>query len=88
LDPAPNTKPVVIAELRAVTALAVDSEHLCVVVGGSATQPGEVRCWGSNRNGQLGDGMDLVEGYPGDPKAQFLRTKPVRDRDVSLESTH
>jgi alpha-tubulin suppressor-like RCC1 family protein len=83
IDAAPNPKPIVIEGLPAVSALAIGGEHICVVVGGSAMEPGEVRCWGSNRNGQLGDGVDLVKGYPGDLKEQFLRTKPVAVRDAA-----
>jgi alpha-tubulin suppressor-like RCC1 family protein len=82
VDTAPNPQPKVIDGLPAVSSLALGGEHICAIVGGSAMLAGDVRCWGSNRNGQLGDGMDLAAGYAGDPKEQFLRTKPVAVRQA------
>lgn len=60
-----------------VSQLAVGSEHACAVLGGAAGTPGEVRCWGSNRSGQLGDGLDLNAGYSGPTEQKYVRTKPV-----------
>jgi len=60
-----------------VSSVSVGGEHACVVLGGAAGRPGEVRCWGANRAGQLGDGLELATGYPGDPAQKYLRSKPV-----------
>lgn len=68
-------------DLPAVTSLSVGSEHVCAIVGGGPKTPGEVRCWGSNRFGQLGDGLDLTKGYADDPNATFVRTRPVAVRE-------
>jgi Regulator of chromosome condensation (RCC1) repeat/Repeat of unknown function (DUF5648) len=45
-----STTPVAIAGLGAVAALALGAEHTCAV-----TLAGAVRCWGRNREGQLGN---------------------------------
>lgn len=47
------------------SALAIGKKHMCMVAGSTAGAPGKVSCWGLNRGGQLGDGMDLAAGYPG-----------------------
>ena len=60
-----------------VSHLSVGGEHACAVFGGAAGTPGEVRCWGSNRSGQLGDGLDLNVGYTGTAEQKYVRTKPV-----------
>jgi alpha-tubulin suppressor-like RCC1 family protein len=83
IDSAPHPLPTPIPGLPAVRELSVGGEHLCAIVGGSAMQPGEVRCWGNNRNGQLGDGVDLALGYSGDPAEQFIRKTPVKVREVA-----
>ena len=60
-----------------VSHLSVGSEHGCAVLGGAAGTPGEVRRWGSNRAGQLGDGLDLNAGYAGPADQKYVRTTPV-----------
>jgi len=63
-----------------VSSLSVGGEHVCAVFGGAARQPGDVRCWGANRAGQLGDGLDLNAGYADSPEQKFIRATPVSVR--------
>lgn len=56
------------------SSVAIGKKHVCLVSGSAAGAPGPVSCWGLNRSGQLGDGMDLVNGY-GD--AKFSRGTPL-----------
>lgn len=46
-----SSKPVTVKGISGATSVTVGYEHACAVVGG-----GEVKCWGSNSDGQLGDG--------------------------------
>ncbi len=77
LDAAPHPTFSTVEVPPTVSHLSVGGEHACVVLGGAAGTPGEVRCWGSNRAGQLGDGLDLNAGYTGPADQKYVRTKPV-----------
>ena len=46
-----SSKPVTVKGISGAKSVAVGYEHACAVIGG-----GEVKCWGSNSDGQLGDG--------------------------------
>ena len=56
------------------SSVAIGKKHVCVVSGSAAGAPGKVSCWGLNRGGQLGDGMDLVAGYG---NGTFSRATPL-----------
>lgn len=63
------------------SSLAVGRSHGCAVLGGGSGQKGQVACWGQNQDGQLGDGMNLENGYPDVPSAlSRIRSTPVRVR--------
>jgi alpha-tubulin suppressor-like RCC1 family protein len=81
VDDAAHATPSTIA-LTDVTSLSVGAEHVCAIVGGGPATPGTVYCWGNNRNGQLGDGMDLTTGYGALGPTQFVRGTPVAVRDL------
>jgi alpha-tubulin suppressor-like RCC1 family protein len=51
--------PVTVAGLSAVVAISGVSDHICSIVSG-----GEVKCWGSNSDGQLGDGTKTSSWTP------------------------
>lgn len=59
------------------SSVAIGEGHVCAVLGGAAGQKGRVHCWGSNAQGQLGDGLDLATGYAGAEALKFTRTLPV-----------
>jgi alpha-tubulin suppressor-like RCC1 family protein len=50
--------PALAADLHEVVEIAAGARHSCArsAVDGSALTPGELHCWGANREGQLGDG--------------------------------
>lgn len=61
------------------SALSVGATHACAVLGTAAGQKGPVSCWGQNQSGQLGDGLDVDVGYPGEPdNLKRVRATPVK----------
>ena len=50
-----SNTPVLVSGLNNVSQIALGYTHSCAVIG-SGSEAGQVRCWGSNYNGQLGDG--------------------------------
>lgn len=59
------------------TAFAAGGDHTCAILGGVET--GQLRCWGSNASGQLGDGTTVTPGVA--PDARPLGTPvPVSGR--------
>ncbi|MFO0663951.1 MAG: hypothetical protein U0174_08370 [Polyangiaceae bacterium] len=75
-DPHPSWSNVT---LPSASALAVGRKHVCAILGAAAGSPGRVSCWGLNRTGQLGDGIDLDKGYA---DGTFSRPAPVAVRAV------
>lgn len=75
-DPHPSWSNVT---LPSASALAVGRKHVCAILGAAAGAPGRVSCWGLNRTGQLGDGIDLDKGYA---DGTFSRPAPVAVRAV------
>ena len=53
VDSAPHTAFTTVELPPTVSSVAVGGEHVCVVLGSAPGRPGEVRCWGANRAGQL-----------------------------------
>jgi alpha-tubulin suppressor-like RCC1 family protein len=51
--------PVEVASLEGVTDIVLGGQHSCAMVTG-----GHVKCWGSNRSGELGDGKSGEEAIP------------------------
>ena len=61
------------------SALAIGTSHACAILGTAAGQKGPVSCWGLNQSGQLGDGLDIDLGYPGEPdRLKRVRATPVK----------
>ena len=58
----PSSRPVKVAGLSNVSAVAAGNAFSCAVV--TAGISGRVRCWGSNSNGQLGDGTVVQRVVP------------------------
>jgi alpha-tubulin suppressor-like RCC1 family protein len=56
-----NTRPTPVRVLTGVSGIAAGGgDHSCAVLTN-----GGVRCWGYNRDGQLGDGMQMSTALPG-----------------------
>lgn len=79
-----STSAIDIAGIQNATAISAGYAFTCVLI-----QSGQVKCWGDNAQGQLGDGSDSDSYTPVDVKAASGGSEPLSNvRSISVGSEH